>query len=154
MLWLLVVGAVGASLFVMFLGRELPPGTSGGEWYAAQREAAFYRYRGTAPRGIDVTAFPYAVSVVWRFDTPVPDEETLVRMNAFEDGVADLESDPQRGFLMMVVTRDGARTWTWYARDDAAFKASLRERAPIEAAVVSSHEPDWRTFESLRRALL
>jgi len=128
-------------------------------WFIAEGEEddlpIIFRVREMRPPGVEPRRYPNLISILWAFDkseSGMPDDETVERMNEFEDCLDALEG-PNRGFMMVTITGNGRREWLWYVADTSEFMsgvnrvlASLSAKFPV--SFEGAQDPSWQTFRA------
>ena len=94
--------------------------------------------------------YPNAVEMHWKYapdSKGMPPEKVVTQIAKFEATLDPLQGD-RVGYLMMIVTGSGERTWLWYAADPKAFAKELNQLIPGHPFPITlnaaAKEPDFR----------
>jgi hypothetical protein len=100
--------------------------------------------------------FPNAIEMHWRYeadDKGLPSARVLSQFAKLEADLDPIQGD-RAGYLMMIVTGNGERTWLWYVADAKAFGAELNRLIPGHPYPITLNatgkEPDWMTYRAMR----
>lgn len=129
------------------------------DWVLAESEhegrTYIYRFRQSIPHGIEPTDFPHVVTIQWPYDgseyNGMPKPEVQQPMMRFEEAVSSIEG-PRIGFVLIVVTGDNRKEWTWHVRDTDTFMSELNcvlashETYPIE--IYYGRDDNWDEFRN------
>src|SRR4051794_21655895 len=115
------------------------------------------KVRNEVPPDAQPAKYPNAIEMHWKYapdSKGMPAEKVVTQIAKFEAALDPIQGD-HLGYLMMVVTGTGERTWLWYVSDPKAFGAALNRLIPghpypitLNAAAV---EPDWKTYRAMRQ---
>lgn len=100
--------------------------------------------------------YPNAIEMHWKY-TPdslgMPAQSVVAQIAKFEAAVDPIQGD-HIGYLMMIVTGNGERTWLWYVADPKAFATALNRLIPGHPFPITlnaaANEPDWKTYRAVR----
>ena len=103
--------------------------------------------------------YPNAIEMHWKY-TPdplgMPAEMVVSQIAKFEAAVDPIQGD-HIGYVMMIVTGSGERTWLWYVADPKVFAAALNRLIPGHAFPITLSagvkEPDWKTYRAMRQKI-
>jgi hypothetical protein len=154
--------AIGAAFIASALAAETPvpakPVNIG--WVATvverQGHLLSVKVRNEIPTGAQPATYPNAIEMHWKYEPDangLPSERVLAQIAKLEAALDPIQGD-RAGYLMMIVTGNGERTWLWYVADSKAFGAELNDLIPGHPFPVtlnaSGTEPDWKTYRAMR----
>jgi hypothetical protein len=123
----------------------------------AKDQLLLLKVRNEIPPEVQTAKYAHTIEMHWKYAPDakgMPAEKVVTQIAKFEAAVDPIQGD-HVGYLMMVVTGTGERTWLWYVSDPKAFSAALNRLIPghpfpitINAAAV---EPDWKTYRAMRQ---
>src|SRR5258708_17182227 len=90
------------------------------------------KVRNTLPAEAQPAKYPNAIEMHWKYppdDKGLPSEKVLTQIAKLEAAVDPIQGD-RVGYLMMIVTGNGERTWLWYVADPKAFGSALNRPVP------------------------
>ena len=100
--------------------------------------------------------YPNAIEMHWKYDADdkgLPSARVLSQFAKLEADLDPIQGD-RAGYLMMIVTGNGERTWLWYVADPKAFGAELNRLIPGHPYPITLNatgkEPDWTTYRAMR----
>lgn len=100
--------------------------------------------------------YPNAIEMHWKYDPDdkgLPTARVLSQFAKLEADLDPIQGD-RVGYLMMIVTGNGERTWLWYVADPRAFGAELNRLIPGHPYPITlnatGQEPDWTTYRAMR----
>jgi len=115
------------------------------------------KVRNEIPPDVQTAKYSKAIEMHWKYAPDakgMPAEKVVSQIAKLEAALDPIQGD-RIGYLMMVVTGTGERTWLWYVADPKAFGAALNRLIPghpypitLNAAAV---EPDWKTYRAMRQ---
>jgi hypothetical protein len=115
------------------------------------------KVRNEIPPQVQPAKYPHTIEMHWKYAPDakgMPAEKVVTQIAKFEAALDPIQGD-RIGYLMMIVTGTGERTWLWYVSDPKAFGAALNRLIPghpfpitLNAAAV---EPDWKTYRAMRQ---
>lgn len=114
------------------------------------------RVRRGIPDGVQPEKYPRAIEMHWKY-TPdsqgMPDAKVAAQIYKLEATIDPIQGD-RLGYVMMIVTGSGERTWLWYVSDPKAFGAELNQLLPGHPFPITlnagANEPDWKTYRAMR----
>ena len=103
--------------------------------------------------------YPNAIEMHWKY-TPdplgMPAEKVVTQIAKFEAAVDPIQGD-HIGYVMMIVTGSGERTWLWYVAEPRIFAAALNRLIPGHPFPITlnagANEPDWKTYRAMRQKI-
>jgi hypothetical protein len=114
------------------------------------------KVRNEIPADVQPAKYAKTIEMHWKYAPDakgMPAEKVVTQIARFEAAIDPIQGD-RVGYLMMIVTGSGERTWLWYVADPKAFGAALNRLVPghpfpitLNAAAV---EPDWKTYRAMR----
>jgi hypothetical protein len=117
------------------------------------------KVRNEIPADVQTAKYPNAVEMHWKYAPDakgMPAEKVVTQIARFEAKLDPIQGD-HVGYLMMIVTGSGERTWLWYTADPKAFAKEINQLIPghpfpitINAA---AKEPDWKTYRAMREKI-
>jgi hypothetical protein len=114
------------------------------------------KVRTDIPSGAQPATYPNAIEMHWKYPPDakgLPSEKTLTQIAKLEAAIDPIQGD-RAGYLMMIVTGNGERTWLWYVADPKAFGAALNRLIPGHPFPITLNaagkEPDWVTYRAMR----
>jgi Family of unknown function (DUF695) len=117
------------------------------------------KVRAEVPADVQPAKYPNAVEMHWKYvpdSKGMPAEKVITQIAKFEATLDPLQGD-RVGYLMMIVTGSGERTWLWYAADPKAFATELNQLIPGHPFPITlnaaAKEPDWKTYRALREKI-
>ena len=116
--------------------------------YARQFDASFKR-----------ASQPIRVIIVWKYqsDSGQPIAEDHAQMNVLEDALESVLNEHESATLTLVSTGENLREWTYYAKSEDKFIASLNYALagmpafPIE--IHSACDPKWEVYEHFKAGI-
>jgi len=123
-------------------------------------QAIIFRYIDELAADFSRTSLPVRVFLVWRYesDSGMPANEDRQRMDLMEDALEPLVEASGAAILAIVLTGEGVREWTYYARSEHEFMAGLNRALsghtafPVEIHV--NDDPEWSAYDDFRSAWL
>jgi hypothetical protein len=117
------------------------------------------KVRNEVPPDAQPAKYPNAIEMHWKYvpdSKGMPAEKVVGQIAKFEAAVDPIQGD-HVGYLMMIVTGKGERTWLWYVADPKAFAAELNRLVPGHPFPITlnaaSNEPDWKTYRAVREKI-
>src|SRR4051794_4239519 len=117
------------------------------------------KVRAEVPADVQPAKYPNAVEMHWKYapdSKGMPAEKVVTQIAKFEATLDPLQGD-RVGYLMMIVTGSGERTWLWYAADPKAFAKELNQLIPGHPFPITMNaaakEPDWKTYRAMREKI-
>jgi hypothetical protein len=117
------------------------------------------KVRNEVPPEAQPAKYPNAIEMHWKYapdSKGMPAEKVVTQIAKFEAAVDPIQGD-HLGYLMMIVTGKGERTWLWYVSDPKAFAASLNRLIPGHPFPITltagAKEPDWKTYRAMREKI-
>jgi len=117
------------------------------------------KVRNEVPPDAQPAKFPTAIEMHWKYAPDakgMPADKVVTQIAKFEAAVDPIQGD-HLGYLMMIVTGKGERTWLWYVADPKAFAAELNRLIPGHPYPITlsagSKEPDWNTYRAMRQKI-
>jgi hypothetical protein len=117
------------------------------------------KVRNEVPADVQPAKYPNALEMHWKYAPDakgMPPEKVVTQIAKFEATLDPLQGD-RVGYLMMIVTGSGERTWLWYTADPRAFARELNELIPGHPFPVTlnaaAKEPDWKTYRAMREKM-
>jgi len=117
------------------------------------------KVRNEVPPDAQPAKFPTAIEMHWKYVPDakgMPADKVVTQIAKFEAAVDPIQGD-HLGYLMMIVTGKGERTWLWYVADPKAFAAELNRLIPGHPYPITlsagSKEPDWTTYRAMRQKI-
>jgi hypothetical protein len=117
------------------------------------------KVRNEVPPTVQPAKYPNAIEMHWKYapdSKGMPAEKVVGQIAKFEAAVDPIQGD-HLGYLMMIVTGKGERTWLWYVADPKAFAAELNRLVPGHpypiALNIAAKEPDWKTYRAMREKI-
>jgi hypothetical protein len=114
------------------------------------------KVRNDIPADAQPAKYPNAIEMHWKYPPDakgLPSEKVLTQIAKLEAALDPIQGD-KVGYLMMIVTGAGERTWLWYVADPKAFAASLNRLIPGHPFPITlnaaAKEPDWKTYRAMR----
>src|SRR5258708_6051800 len=114
------------------------------------------KVRNAVPAEAQPAKYPNAIEMHWKYppdDKGLPSEKVLTQIAKLEAAVDPIQGD-RVGYLMMIVTGNGERTWLWYVADQKAFGSALNRLIPGHPFPITLNaagkEPDWTTYRAMR----
>jgi hypothetical protein len=114
------------------------------------------KVRNEIPSDVQPANYPTAIEMHWKYapdSKGMPSEKVVTQIARFEAAIGPIEGD-RVGYLMMIVTGTGERTWLWYTADPKAFARELNRLLPGHpfpiALNVGEKEVDWKTYRAMR----
>jgi hypothetical protein len=154
--------ALGAAFIASALAAETPapakPVSIGwiGTMMTMHDSLLFVKVRNEIPAEVEPAKYANVIEIQWKF---VPDEKglptnrILAQLEKLEADLDPIQGD-RAGYLMMIVTGNGERTWLWYVADLQAFGAELNRLLPDHPYPITlkatGKEPDWTTYRAMR----
>jgi Family of unknown function (DUF695) len=159
-----LVAALGAALIASAVAAATPtpppPKPANIDWVFTimkqEGNLLSVKVRNDIPAGAQPAAFPNAIEMHWKYppdDKGLPSEKVLTQIAKMEATLDPIQGD-KVGFLMMIVTGKGERTWLWYVADPKAFGAALNRLIPGHPFPITLNatgkDPDWTTYRAMR----
>ncbi len=157
-----IAAALGAALIASVLAAATPsidkqPNIG---WVATitkeQGNLFSVKVRNAIPADAQPAKYPNAIEMHWKYppdDKGLPSEKVLTQIAKLEATLDPIQGD-RVGYLMMIVTGNGERTWLWYVADPKAFGAALNRLIPGHPFPITlnatGQEPDWKTYRAMR----
>jgi Family of unknown function (DUF695) len=117
------------------------------------------KVRNEIPSSAKPAQFPNVIEMHWKYapdSLGMPAERVVSQIARFEAAVDPIQGD-RVGYLMMIVTGNGERTWFWYVADPKIFAAALNRLIPGHPFPITLNaaatEPDWKTYRHLREKI-
>ncbi len=117
------------------------------------------KVRNQIPASTSPAKYPQAIEMHWRYapdSLGMPPEKVVAQIAKFEAAIDPIQGD-RLGYLMMIVTGNGERTWLWYVADPKAFGAALNRFVPGHpfpiTVNIAQKEPDWKTYRTMREKM-
>ncbi len=114
------------------------------------------KVRKEIPADVHPASYPTAIEMHWKYAPDangMPAEKVVGQIAKFEAAIGPIEGD-RVGYLTMIVTGTGERTWLWYTADPKAFARELNRLLPGHpypiALNVGAKEADWQTYRAMR----
>jgi hypothetical protein len=114
------------------------------------------KVRSDLPADAQPAKYPNAIEMHWKYppdDKGLPSAKVLTQVAKLEAAIDPIQGD-RVGYLMMIVTGNGERTWLWYVADPKAFGAALNRLLPGHPFPITLNaagkEPDWTTYRAMR----
>jgi len=114
------------------------------------------KVRSEMPADVQPAKYPNAVEMHWKYapdSKGMPAEKVVTQIAKFEATLDPIQGD-RVGYLMMIVTGSGERTWLWYAADPKAFAKELNKLIPGHPFPITINaagkESDWKTYRAMR----
>ena len=157
-----LAAALGAALVASVLAAATPsvdkPANIG--WLAMitkeQGNLFSVKVRNAIPADAQPAQYPNAIEMHWKYPPDpkgLPSETVLTQIARLEATLDPIQGD-RVGYLMMIVTGNGERTWLWYVADPKAFGAALNRLIPGHpfpiTLNIAGQEPDWKTYRAMR----
>lgn len=151
-------------LMTSALGADVPaisakPANNGWLLTQSKDKRLLVKVRNAVPETASPAKYPHAIEVHWKYipdPLGMPAEKVVAQIAKFEAATDPIQGD-RAGYLMMVVTGNGERTWLWYVADPKVFAAALNRLIPGHpfpiALNIAAKEPDWKTFRTMRAKL-
>lgn len=157
-----ITTALGAALMASVLAAATPsidkPANIG--WVATitkeQGNLFSVKVRNAIPADAQPAKYPNAIEMHWKYppdDKGLPSASVLTQIAKLEATLDPIQGD-RVGYLMMIATGNGERTWLWYVADPKAFGAALNRLIPGHPFPITLNaagkEPDWKTYRAMR----
>jgi hypothetical protein len=117
------------------------------------------KVRNEVPPDAQPAKFPTAIEMHWKYAPDakgMPADKVVTQIAKFEAAVDPIQGD-HLGYLMMIVTGKGERTWLWYVSDPKAFAAELNRLIPGHPYPITlsagSKELNWNTYRAMRQKI-
>jgi hypothetical protein len=117
------------------------------------------KVRAEVPADVQPAKYPNALEMHWKYapdSQGMPAEKVVTQIARFEATLDPLQGD-HIGYLMMIVTGSGERTWLWYAADPKVFAKELNRLIPGHPFPITlnaaAKEPDWKTYRAMREKM-
>jgi hypothetical protein len=114
------------------------------------------KVRNDIPPDAQPAKYPNAIEMHWKYAPDakgLPSEKVVSQIAKLEATLDPIQGD-RVGYLMMIVTGAGERTWLWYVSDPKAFAASLNHLIPGHPFPITlsaaGKDPDWKTYRAMR----
>jgi len=134
-------------------------------YYSAQANnqaghTIFYRALDLDSINVKKSDYPALVSIYWPYEIDnvrgMPESSVIDSQYALEDLMMPLDR-LDKGHLVLVVTGSGTKTWNWYVKDLASWKAEFNEalqNRPIFPISISVEiQPKWSLFNDFLRMI-
>jgi hypothetical protein len=115
------------------------------------------KVRNEIPPDVQTAKFAKTIEMHWKYapdSKGMPAEKVVSQIAKLEAAIDPIQGD-RVGYLMMIVTGNGERTWLWYVADPKAFGAALNRLVPGHPYPITLNaaatEPDWKTYRALRQ---
>jgi uncharacterized protein DUF695 len=158
--------ALCAALIASALIAAVPPTPNRGPnigWVVTTSKQAdkllLLKVRNEVPPDAQPAKYPNAIEMHWKYApdaTGMPAEKVVTQIAKFEAAVDPIQGD-HVGYLMMIVTGKGERTWLWYVSDPKAFAKELNQLIPGHpfpiTLTTAAKEPDWKTYRAMREKI-
>jgi hypothetical protein len=155
-----------AALFVSTLSAAVPTTTAAAKpanngWLLTQSKdkRLLVKVRNQIPASASPANYSHAVEMHWKYVPDalgMPAEKVVAQIAKFEAAIDPIQGD-RVGYLMMIVTGNGERTWLWYVADPKAFGAALNRLVPGHpypiTVNIAQKEPDWKTYRTMREKI-
>ena len=159
--------AVCAALIASAALASVPPVTSPANkgpnigWLVSTTKAKdnllLLKVRNEIPPDVQTAKYSHAIEMHWKYAPDakgMPAEKVVTQIAKLEAALDPIQGD-HIGYLMMIVTGTGERTWLWYVADPKAFSAALNRLIPGHPFPITlnaaSVEPDWKTYRAMRQ---
>jgi hypothetical protein len=153
---------LGAMIIASLLAAEAPapvkPVSIGwvGTMMTAHDRLVFVKVRAEVPAGVEPAKYPNVIQMHWKYvpdDEGMPTNRILTQLEKLEADIDPIQGD-RAGYLMMIVTGSGERTWLWYVADPKAFGDELNRLIPNHPYPITLNatgkEPDWATYRAMK----
>jgi hypothetical protein len=114
------------------------------------------KVRSDVPGDAQPAKYPNAIEMHWKYPPDpkgLPSEKVLSQIAKLEAALDPIQGD-KVGYLMMIVTGAGERTWLWYVADPKAFTASLNRLIPGHPFPITlsaaGKDANWTTYRTMR----
>jgi len=158
--------ALGAMLIASALMAAVPPPPNHGPnigWVVTtskkDSDLLLLKVRNEVPPDAQPAKYPNAIEMHWKYtpdDKGMPSPKVVTQIAKFEAAVDPIQGD-HLGYLMMIVTGKGERTWLWYVADAKAFAKELNHLIPGHPFPITlnaaAKEPDWKTYREMREKI-
>ena len=158
--------ALGTTLIASALNAAVPTPPNRGPnigWVVTTSKQAdkllLLKVRNEVPPDAQPAKYPNAIEMHWKYApdaTGMPPEKVVTQIAKFEAAVDPIQGD-HVGYLMMIVTGKGERTWLWYVSDPKAFAKELNQLIPGHPFPITlsaaAKEPDWKTYRAMREKI-
>jgi hypothetical protein len=135
------------------------PANNGWVLMLSKDKRLLVKVRNQIPASTSTANYPHAIEMHWRYapdSLGMPAEKVVAQIAKFEATIDPIQGD-RVGYLMMIVTGNGERTWLWYVADPKAFGAALNRFAPGHpypiTVNIAQKEPDWKTYRTMREKM-
>jgi hypothetical protein len=116
-----------------------------------------YRVRQMIPEGLSKQEYSRVVIIEWPHgNQPLPDDQTLKAMLAFEELLDPLDNHLENSLLVHVYSGAGIREWCYYTKNYDWFMQELnralsnKPRFPIQ--IVHDNDPAWKYQAGIKEA--
>jgi len=122
--------------------------------------AMILRYVDELAADFSKSSLPVRVVVVWNYesDTGMPATDERQRMDLMEDALEPVIEASGIAILAIVVTGEGGREWTYFARSEREFLAGLNQvlsgQPPFPIEIHVNDDPEWFAYDDFRAAWL
>lgn len=123
-------------------------------------QAIIFRYVDEFAPDFSRSSLPVRVFLVWRYesDSGMPASDERQRMDLMEDALEPVVEASGVAILAIVLTGDGVREWTYYARSEHEFLARLNQALSGQAAfpieIHVNDDPEWSAYDDFRSGWL
>jgi hypothetical protein len=155
----IVLGAmfIASSLVAQTPAPPKPPSIGWvGTMMTRHDQLLYVRVRNEIPAGVEPAKYPNVIQMHWKYvpdSKDMPTDRELSRIEKLEADIDPIQGD-RAGYLMMIVTGNGERTWLWYVADPKAFGDELNRLIPNHPYPITLNatgkEPDWTTYRAMR----
>ncbi|MEA2164612.1 MAG: hypothetical protein QOK37_2739 [Thermoanaerobaculia bacterium] len=132
------------------------PANNGWVLTTSKDKRLLVKVRNQVPVAVSPASYAHAIEMHWKYapdSLGMPAEKVVGQIAKFEAAIDPIQGD-RIGYLMMIVTGNGERTWLWYVADPKAFAAALNRLIPGHpypiAINIAQKEPDWKTYRTMR----
>ncbi len=113
-----------------------------------------YTYRNQVPDGVDVTDYPYLLSILWKYELSGSAELSEEKIAEQQDQLNEILMDKmEKGILMASVIGSGRREWILYVTDPDEwlknFHLGLKDLPDLPLAIHQYKEPEWNIWNKL-----
>ena len=132
-----------------------------GPWIIAEgkenEKPILYRVRMSIPSNVEVSEYPYLMSILWEYDqeneSGMPTSKQNEQQLSFDDAL-DAIDNAGAGILMIVVTGNGRREWIWYVNDKTQWSQQLHKALEGHAVypidIEQSEDGNWETYRTFK----
>jgi len=117
------------------------------------------KVRNDIPTEAQPAKYSNAIEMHWKYAPDaqgLPAEKTLNQIAKLEAAIDPIQGD-RVGYLMLIVTGNGERTWLWYVADPKAFGAALNRLIPGHPFPITLNtagkDPNWTTYRAMREKI-